>query len=201
MNGGYHQGTTSLRTEAARIPGRTGLRRFATGRWPATFGSPWSSVISNKRQLTLCDLANFSFCSTLLRSTKPRQHNMSQVTLPSFADTPADDIPKIVARTKAAFHTHKTRSVEFRLKQLRKLYWAVESHEDELREAVKRDLNKGFFDAMVSEIDWIKNDIVFITSHLEKWVEDEKPANVSFSNSMVNPRIRKDPLGIVLVIG
>lgn len=126
---------------------------------------------------------------------------MVQVKLPDFADTPVDDIPKIVARTNAGFHSHKTRPVEFRLKQLRKLYWAIDSHEEELREAVKGDLNKGFFDAMVSEIDWIKNDIIFVTSNLEKWTKDEKPADVSFTNSMVNPRIRKDPLGMVLIIG
>jgi beta-apo-4'-carotenal oxygenase len=126
---------------------------------------------------------------------------MGQTELPSFSDTPAEAIPKIVARTKAAFFAHKTKPVEFRLKQLRKLYWVIESHEAQIRDAVKRDLNKNFFDAMVSEIEWIKNDIIFITSNLEKWMKDEKPSNVSITNRLVNPRIRKDPLGIVLVVG
>lgn len=126
---------------------------------------------------------------------------MGKVDLPSFADTHVDDIAKIVSRTRAAFHAHKTRSVDFRLKQLRKLYWAIESHEDELREAVKRDLNKSFFDAMVSEINWVKNDIVFISKNLESWMKDEKPADVDLMNSFMSPRIRKDPLGMVLVVG
>jgi beta-apo-4'-carotenal oxygenase len=126
---------------------------------------------------------------------------MAQIELPSFSDTPVDDISKVVARTKAAFHAHKTRSVGWRIKQLRKLFWAIDRHEDKLREAVKRDLNKNFFDAMVTEIDWIKNDIIFITTRLEQWMKDEKPADVSFTNSLVNPKIRKDPLGVVLVIG
>jgi len=126
---------------------------------------------------------------------------MAQVKLPEFVDTPVDDIPKIVGRTNAAFLSHKTRTVEFRVRQLRKLYWGLDSHEAELREAVKRDLNKGFFDAMISEIDWVKNDIIFMTSNLEKWMKDEKVPDISFANRLVNPRIRKDPLGIVLVVG
>ena len=32
-------------------------------------------------------------------------------------------------------------------------------------------------------------------------MEDEKPSDIDFSNSLVRPRIRKDPLGCVLVMG
>ena len=127
--------------------------------------------------------------------------NMAQNGIPEFVDTEVSSVPKLVARARGTFHTHKTRPVEFRLKQLRRLYWEINDQEREIREAVKRDLGKGFWDAMVSEIDWLKNDLVFMTSNLEKWMKDEKPDDISFSNRMVSPRIRKDPLGVVLVIG
>lgn len=126
---------------------------------------------------------------------------MAQIKLSEFADTPVDDIPKIVARTNAAFHAHKTRPVEWRLKQLRKLYWAVDDHEDQIREALRDDLHKSVFDSMTGEIDWVRNDIIFVTSNLEKWMKDEKPPDISFVNRMVNPKIRKDPLGTVLIVG
>ncbi|RMD42380.1 hypothetical protein DV735_g2733, partial [Chaetothyriales sp. CBS 134920] len=118
-----------------------------------------------------------------------------------FAETPVEDIPKIVARVKQAFYSHKTRPIEFRLKQLRKLYWAIEDHQADILEACERDLGKGFYEAMLAEITWVQNDIIFITKNLEKWAKDEKPEDISLTNKFVSPRIRKDPLGAVLVIG
>jgi len=62
-------------------------------------------------------------------------------------------------------------------------------------------LGKGVFEASLTEIDWITNDIVFVCKNLEKWAKDEKPDDISFSNALMSPRIRKDPLGCVLVVG
>lgn len=123
------------------------------------------------------------------------------VNLPVFSDTPVDDIPKLVARVRNGFFSHKTRPVPYRLKQLRKLYWTIKDHEAELLEACKKDLGKGYFEAMLSEINWVENDIIFQQRNLEKWMKDEKPADIALSNKLVGPKIRKDPLGLVLVIG
>jgi beta-apo-4'-carotenal oxygenase len=84
---------------------------------------------------------------------------------------------------------------------LRNLYWAITDHEKELVEALSKDLHKGAFEAFVSEINWTQNDIIFQTQNLEKWMKDEKPADIAFTNRLVSPKIRKDPLGVVLVIG
>ena len=123
------------------------------------------------------------------------------VHLPEFTKTPVGDIPELVSRVRNTFFTHKTRPVELRLKQLRKLYWAIKDHEADILEACQRDLGKGFFEAMLTEITWVQNDIIFMTKNLEKWSKDEKPDDISFTNKFVSPRIRKDPLGLVLVIG
>jgi beta-apo-4'-carotenal oxygenase len=45
------------------------------------------------------------------------------VNLPAFENTPVDQIPKIVDQVRSTFLTQKTKPIEFRLKQLRKLYW------------------------------------------------------------------------------
>ena len=126
---------------------------------------------------------------------------MTLIKLPEFSNTPADQIPDIVSRVRKTFHSQKTRPAEFRLKQLRKLYWTIVDHEKELMEACQRDLGKGFFEALATEINWVQNDIIFMTKNLEKWMKDEKPADIPLSNWFMSPRIRKDPLGIVLVIG
>ena len=121
--------------------------------------------------------------------------------LPEFSNTPVEDIPKIVGKVRNTFFTHKTRPLGFRVKQLRKLYWALKDHEADILDACVKDLGKGYFEAMLTEITWVQNDIIFMTNNLEKWMQDEKPDDISFTNKFVSPRIRKDPLGVVLVIG
>lgn len=123
------------------------------------------------------------------------------VDLPSFVTTPVDQIPGIVEEVRKTFLSGKARDVQFRKRQLRKMYWALEDNKNEILEACKKDLGKGFFEAMVAEIAWVQNDIVFMTNHLDKWCKDEKADNISFTNKFMSPKIRKDPLGLVLVIG
>ena len=45
------------------------------------------------------------------------------VELPPFTETAVEDVPKVVESVRSTFFTHKTKPLEFRLKQLRKLYW------------------------------------------------------------------------------
>lgn len=44
--------------------------------------------------------------------------------IPQIEYTPIEDLQDRVSKLKKTFNEHKTRSVEFRLVQLRKLYWA-----------------------------------------------------------------------------
>lgn len=77
----------------------------------------------------------------------------------------------------------------------------LKDNEAALVEACKRDLGKSAFEAYLTEIDWCKNDIVFVCNNLEKWAKDEKAPDIPLMNTALSPRIRKDPLGCVLVIG
>ncbi|KAI4175786.1 MAG: hypothetical protein LQ343_001399 [Gyalolechia ehrenbergii] len=115
--------------------------------------------------------------------------------------TPVDTIPAIAAGVRNAFNSHKTKPVDFRLTQLRKLYWGINDNEAALIQACKQDIGKGTFETYLAEIDWCKNDIVFVTQNLEKWVKDESAPDMPLANKFLNPRFRKDPLGAVLIIG
>lgn len=121
--------------------------------------------------------------------------------LPAFQTTPIETLTATVDRLRKTFYSSKTRDVQFRIRQLRKLYWAIEDNESLIVEACKKDLGKGFFEAMVAEVAWVKNDIIFMTNNLQKWCRDEKAEDIELANKFMSPRIRKDPLGIVLVIG
>ncbi|KAL9617788.1 MAG: hypothetical protein Q9160_007442 [Pyrenula sp. 1 TL-2023] len=130
---------------------------------------------------------------------KESKHTMAQP--PDFQSTSLDAIPQIVERVRSGFFSKKTRSVDFRLAQLRKLYWGLVDHEDEIIEACRRDLGKPIYEAQLTEVKWVQNDIIYVCSKLKEWLKDEVPADMGFINSLVNPKIRKDPLGCCLVIG
>ncbi|KAL8668134.1 MAG: hypothetical protein Q9202_000112 [Teloschistes flavicans] len=115
--------------------------------------------------------------------------------------TPSETIPEIAAGVRNAFNSHKTKSIDFRLMQLRKLYWGIKDNEAALVKACKQDLGKGAFETYLAEIDWCTNDIVFVTQNLKAWMKDESAPDIPLANKLLSPRIRKDPLGAVLIIG
>lgn len=68
-------------------------------------------------------------------------------------------------------------------------------------EACKKDLGKSEFESFLSDIDWAKNDAIFASKNLQKWAKDEPVTDLAFSNKILSPTIRKEPLGAVLVLG
>ena len=68
-------------------------------------------------------------------------------------------------------------------------------------EACTQDLNKPRFETNLAESGWLLNDIVFTTRNLHEWAKDEKADDIDLAFKFMNPKIRKDPLGTVLVIG
>ncbi|KAH5054074.1 aldehyde dehydrogenase [Parastagonospora nodorum] len=121
--------------------------------------------------------------------------------LPPFEHTPMDDIATTCATVRTTFLSHKTRPVEFRIQQLRKLYWAFKDNKALITEACKRDLGKSTFETYLVEISWCMNDCIWMANNLPRFAKDEKPSDISFTNRFVGPRIRKDPLGTALIIG
>ena len=112
-----------------------------------------------------------------------------------------DEIAPACATVRKAFLSHKTRPLEFRIQQLRKLYWAFKDNADLIEEACKRDLGKSQFETYLTEISWVMNDCVWMANNVERFAKDEKPGDIAFTNKFMGPRIRKDPLGAVLIIG
>ncbi len=126
---------------------------------------------------------------------------MASTKISPFEATPIEAIPSIYNLCKASYKTQRTKSIAYRLAQLRKLYWGVVDNTDALLEACMKDLGKPAYETYLLEIDWVKNDIIFVIRNLEKWMTDEKAPDIPLTNRPLNPKIRKEPLGTVLVIG
>ncbi|KAE9961267.1 hypothetical protein EG328_004236 [Venturia inaequalis] len=121
--------------------------------------------------------------------------------MPPFRPTILGAIPDQCSTIRKSFLDHKTRSYEWRIQQLQKLYWGLKDNEEAIAEACKLDIGKSSFETYLTETGWCMNDIIFVTRNLKKWMADEKAEDIDFTNSFLNPKIRKDPLGAVLVIG
>lgn len=115
-------------------------------------------------------------------------------------DTPVDAIPKVIDDLRASFLTGKTRSVEYRQKQLKQLYFLVKDNEEALVKAIQKDLGRPPMETDFGEIITIKNDIIECVNNVAKW---SKTTNVSGGLPFLlhKTQVRKDPKGTVLVLG
>lgn len=127
----------------------------------------------------------------------------SKTDIPVFAATPLDTIPEICASVRSTFRTFKTKDLEYRKVQLRKLYWGVKDCGPQLEEALRRDLRKSAYESNFTEIDWVANDCMFMLEHLDKFAKDDflGSPSVPFIFKPNKVRVRKEPLGTALIIG
>ena len=126
---------------------------------------------------------------------------LSMEDIPPFALTSTESLGPTHKRVVQKFHTHTTRDVAYRLKQLRALYWGLRDQEKALLEACKIDLGKSSYEAYLTEVGWVLNDIVFMAKNLPRFMKDERAEDIDIVNMFMRPTIRKDPLGAVLIIG
>ena len=121
--------------------------------------------------------------------------------IPAFTSTSIDDIPAIHERVVNKFNGHNTRDIQYRLRQLRNLYWALKDAEPAVMEACRLDLGKSAYETYLTESGWVLNDILFMNDNLERFMKDETAEDIALTNKFMRPHIRKDPLGAVLIIG
>ncbi len=67
--------------------------------------------------------------------------------------------------------------------------------------ACKEDLGKGNYEANLTELDFCTNTIIYDCNNLEKWAKDESAPDIPLANQLLWPKVRKDPMGTVLIIG
>ncbi|KAI0009820.1 aldehyde dehydrogenase [Xylariaceae sp. FL0662B] len=125
----------------------------------------------------------------------------SDIKIPTYETTPIDSIPKIAATARESYRSYKTKDVEWRLVQLRKLYWAFSDYSEKFKAALKQDLRKPPEDAVLSEINHSIQDLNLSLKKLKTWVKDGKDLDYPLMFAPLKPRIKKEPLGTVLIIG
>lgn len=115
--------------------------------------------------------------------------------------TPLDEIPVGVARLRESFHTkQKTHSVQYRLNQLRNLYFGIKDNIDGICDALYKDFYRLRSETMNLEVAIGLNELLHVMSSLHKWVRPEKVTDLPLSMATTPVYIERVPLGVVLVI-
>lgn len=109
------------------------------------------------------------------------------------------DYNEIIANQKAFFNTNKTRDIDFRITQLKKLKGLIQQYEPMLNEAIYRDFKKSAFEAYITELSFVYDEIDLAIKKLPSWARQRgiKPNLLTLpSSSYLIP----EPLGTCLVI-
>ncbi|KAJ4265431.1 Hexadecenal dehydrogenase [Fusarium torreyae] len=122
-------------------------------------------------------------------------------TIAPLEHTPLDEIPAKVDLLRKTFRSGRTKDVQFRLVQIRKLYWALVDNTELMQDALFKDLGKCKYEAVLAEIDWCKTECLDMVNNLEKWLRDEPVPNIPLQFRAMKHRIRYEPLGVILNIG
>lgn len=109
------------------------------------------------------------------------------------------EITSIVEKQKQKFLTGDTKRISHRLKALQDLKDSILFFEDELYDALKKDLNKGKLESYLTEIHMVLSEITLTQKRLKKWMKPKK-VNPGILNFPSKAFIKPDPFGVVLII-
>ncbi|WP_030812225.1 aldehyde dehydrogenase family protein [Streptomyces sp. NRRL F-2799] len=114
--------------------------------------------------------------------------------------SPTEQAADTVARLRGTFRTGRTKSVEWRTEQLRRLRAMLTEHGDDLAAALHADLGKSAAEAHRTEIGFTVREIDHTLEHLEEWLRPEPAPVPAHLGDDATAWTQYDPLGVVLVI-
>ncbi|KAK9535742.1 hypothetical protein VZT92_008105 [Zoarces viviparus] len=107
---------------------------------------------------------------------------------------------QVVDRLRSVFRSGITIPVEFRLTQLNKLMSMIQENEEQILKALHEDLAKPKFEAIMSEVDIVVNELYFAITNLTSWIQPEYVSK-NLATKLDDCFVRREPLGVVLIIG
>jgi aldehyde dehydrogenase (NAD+) len=111
-----------------------------------------------------------------------------------------DQARQLVDRLRSTFATGRTRSLDWRVAQLRGLGRLLAERETEIAAALAADLGRSAHDSWFGDVAPTQGEVEFAVRHLRGWM---RPTRVSVPLAVRPGRAsyRYEPLGVVLVIG
>ncbi|XP_035985342.1 aldehyde dehydrogenase family 3 member B1 isoform X2 [Fundulus heteroclitus] len=106
----------------------------------------------------------------------------------------------VVERLRSAFRSGITLPEEFRRTQLTQLLSMLRDNEERIIKALHQDLAKPKFESALSEVDIVINELHHAISNITSWMQPEHVAK-NLATKLDDCFVRREPLGVVLIIG
>ena len=114
--------------------------------------------------------------------------------------TGAEPAAAVVARLRSTFATGKTRSLDWRLRQLKGIIRFCEEREADMAKALASDLGRNAHDTWFGDVASTVGEARYAVKHLKKWMKPTK-THVPLALMPGKAKYHYEPLGTVLVIG
>lgn len=115
-------------------------------------------------------------------------------------DITSINFASVLELQKNYFSAGKTISVKSRIKALEALKQAIKTYENEVLDALRRDLRKSEFEAWATELGVVYQEIKYHIKHLPKWIKGQRV----YTNQLVHffsvSKIIPQPFGQTLII-
>jgi acyl-CoA reductase-like NAD-dependent aldehyde dehydrogenase len=113
---------------------------------------------------------------------------------------PNSDYAALVARQREYFLSGQTRPVAWRRTQLEAVRSLFTENHDELCDALWKDLRRNIIDADLIDVAYCAREAEYSLQHLADWMKPQRtPVPLAFKPGRI--RVRRDPLGVTLIIG
>jgi aldehyde dehydrogenase (NAD+) len=139
-----------------------------------------------------------NFTGTQVALTK-KQSNFFNKENFQMENTSLSVIEKMLEGQRQLFATHRTKDIQFRLEQLKKLRAAIQRYEPKIIDALWSDLHKSPDESYMTEISIVLQEIKHHIKHLNGWA---KPRRVTTPLKLFPSRSKVvyEPLGVALII-
>lgn len=105
----------------------------------------------------------------------------------------------LINEQKAFFYSNVTKDLSFRINALNKLRETIRAYEQQILNALNKDLNKSEFEAYSTEVGYILAEIRFTLKHLLKWAKRKK-VKTPITHIGTKSYLYPEPYGVVLII-
>ncbi len=110
------------------------------------------------------------------------------------------NVERVFEKQKEFFLAGSTRTVQFRIRQLKRLKLAIKKHEREIIDAVYQDFGKCEFEVFATELTQIYVEITEMIKNCSVWLKTRKE-KVPLQYFPGTACVVKEPYGVVLIIG
>jgi acyl-CoA reductase-like NAD-dependent aldehyde dehydrogenase len=116
---------------------------------------------------------------------------------PDTTDTTT--ISELLGDQKQFFAQGRTKQVNYRIQQLKKLRDVIRSNENRIHQALKADLGKPAFESYITEVGFVLEEINHFLKNLRAWARPE-PVSTPITQVISTAKVYREPYGQVLII-